>query len=151
MHPLSSDNTDVHPELVQEVIDGVGCWMIPFSKGAFVIVPLSSDDGLNVFFRPSNTRGLPIRRTGSRRRNVAQKGERRRKTSSEARNAGESLLLILFASSRCFSVGSYSPLSYSLVPSVKLRRIEELSAQFSLPGGILSAELRSLSHQKLRR
>jgi hypothetical protein len=30
MHPLSSGHTDIHSELVQEVKDGLGCWMFPF-------------------------------------------------------------------------------------------------------------------------
>jgi hypothetical protein len=38
-----------------------------------------------------------------------------------------------------------------LARSIELRRKEGLSAQFDLPGGILSAELQTLSYQNLCR
>jgi LssY C-terminus len=53
-----------------------------------------------------------------------------------------------FARNGCNGMGRTVPLH---LRGYKLRRKGALSAQFSRPGGILSAELRALSRQKLRR
>src|SRR5260370_36717050 len=65
MHPLSSGHTDIHSELVQEVKDGLGCWMFPFSTGALVIrwdsgmIPFRSENSPPPL-RPLTTPALPL-------------------------------------------------------------------------------------------